>query len=58
VWQWWDRRAALRICRPRGEDAQAERWLRSYHAWPVRLLERRETVDVLAAEAAGDAAQP
>jgi hypothetical protein len=47
IWQWWDRRAGLRICRPRGEDAPAERWLRSYHVWPVRIVERRETVDVL-----------
>ena len=41
--------AAIRICRPHGEVAEreAERWLRAYHAWPVRLLERRETVDVL-----------
>ncbi len=47
VWQWWDRRAGLRICRPRGEEPQAERWLRTYHVWPVRIVERRETVDVL-----------
>jgi hypothetical protein len=40
-------RASLRICRPRGEDAHAERWLRAFHLWPVRELERRETVDVL-----------
>jgi hypothetical protein len=45
---WWDRRPALRICRPRGEDAPAERWLRAFHLWPVRVLERRQTVDVLA----------
>lgn len=48
VAQWAGRRATLRICRPRGEEAQAERWLRSFHLWPVRTLERRETVDVLA----------
>jgi hypothetical protein len=47
VEQWWSRRASLRICRPRGEEAQAERWLRSFHLWPVREVERRETVDVL-----------
>lgn len=47
--QWWTLpRATLRICRPRGEETQAERWLRSFHLWPVRLVERRETVDVLA----------
>jgi hypothetical protein len=40
-------REALRICRPRGEEAQAERWLRDFNLWPVRPLERRETVDVL-----------
>jgi hypothetical protein len=41
--------ASLRICRPRGEEPEreAERWLRAYHAWPVRLVERRATVDVL-----------
>jgi hypothetical protein len=47
VAQWWDRRPGLRICRPRGEDAQAERWLRAFHLWPVRVLERRDAVDVL-----------
>jgi hypothetical protein len=47
VARWWDRRAALRICRPHGEDAQAERWLRAFHLWPVRVAERRATVDVL-----------
>lgn len=44
-------RGVLRICRPRGEDAPAERWLRAFHLWPVRELERRATVDVLAVEA-------
>jgi hypothetical protein len=40
---------SLRICRPRGEEPEreAERWLRAYHAWPVRLVERRATVDLL-----------
>jgi hypothetical protein len=52
VAQWWPERASLRICRPRGEDAQAERWLRAFHLWPVRLVERRATVDVLEAEGA------
>jgi hypothetical protein len=47
VAQWWDRRAALRICRPLGEEAQAERWLRAFHLWPVRAVERRGAVDVL-----------
>jgi hypothetical protein len=51
VRQWWDRRAALRICRPRGEEAQAERWLRAFHLWPVRVVERRGAVDVLEAGA-------
>jgi hypothetical protein len=41
--------ALLRICRPHGEapEREAERWLRAYHAWPVRVVERRKTVDVL-----------
>jgi hypothetical protein len=47
VLQWWPRRAELRICRPLGEDAQAERWMRSFHLWPARVVERRGTVDVL-----------
>jgi hypothetical protein len=47
VLQWWAGRASLRICRPRGEDAPAERWLRAFHLWPVRVVEHRETVDVL-----------
>ena len=47
VGAWWPRRAELRVCRPRGEDAQAERWLRTYHVWPVQVVERRATVDVL-----------
>ena len=51
VMQWWGRRGALRICRPLGEDAQAERWMRSFHLWPAHLVERRATVDVLAMDA-------
>ena len=50
VAQWKDLPAAsLRICRVRGEEPEreAERWLRAYHAWPVRVVERRGTVDVL-----------
>jgi len=41
---------SVRICRVRGEqpEREAERWLRTYHAWPVRVVERRATVDVLA----------
>jgi hypothetical protein len=41
--------AALRICRPHGAEAEreAERWLKAFHAWPVRLVERRTMVDVL-----------
>ena len=40
---------SIRICRPHGEEPEreAERWLRAYHAWPVRVVERRATVDVL-----------
>lgn len=51
VHAWWPARASLRICRPRGEDVQAERWLRAFHLWPVRVVERRATVDVLVVEA-------
>ena len=40
-------REELRICRPAGEEAQAERWLRAFHVWPVRSVERRPTLDVL-----------
>ena len=40
-------REALRICRVRGEEAEAERQLRGFHLWPVRVVERRPTVDVL-----------
>ena len=46
---WGARRGpALRVCVPVGEDADAERWLRAYHLWPVRELERRGTVSVRA----------
>lgn len=48
---WWSRpHQDLRICRPHGAapEREARRWLETYHLWPVRLLERRETVDVLA----------
>jgi hypothetical protein len=40
---------SIRICRPHGlePEREAERWLRAYHAWPVRVVERRATVDVL-----------
>jgi hypothetical protein len=51
VMQWWAARASLRICRPLGEDAQAERWMRSFHLWPTRVVERRATLDVLAMDA-------
>ncbi len=36
----------LRICVPTGEDGEAERWLRSYHLWPVRDLEKRRLLTV------------
>jgi hypothetical protein len=52
---WWGRpREGLRICRPHGEAParEAERWLRVYGLWPVEVLERRETVDVLAVQPA------
>jgi hypothetical protein len=44
--------ASLRICRPHGDEPEreAERWLRAYHAWPARVVERRATVDVLRLE--------
>jgi hypothetical protein len=50
---WWGRpRGGLRICRPHGEAParEAERWLRTYGLWPVEVLERRGTVDVLAVQ--------
>jgi hypothetical protein len=53
VSRWWPARESLRICRPLGEDAQAERWLRAFHLWPVRVVERRATVDVLVVEPRG-----
>jgi hypothetical protein len=37
----------LRICRVHGAEGEADRYLRLYHLWPVALLERRGTVDVL-----------
>jgi hypothetical protein len=45
----WKGRApeSLRICRPAGEEEHAERWLRAFHLWPVRVVGRRGTVDVL-----------
>jgi hypothetical protein len=49
---WKDRpREGVRICRVRGAEAEAERWLRAFHLWPVETLERRETVDVVRAVA-------
>lgn len=57
--RWWSRpRATLRICRPHGEASarEAERWLAAYGLWPVELVERRETVDVL--RPAGSGAAP
>lgn len=53
---WWDRdRATLRICRPHGAAAarDAARWLETYGLWPVALVERRATVDVLQVLPAG-----
>jgi hypothetical protein len=46
----WKGRAPheLRVCRVRGAEAEAERWLRAFHLWPVRLLEQRATVEVVA----------
>ena len=44
---WWERREGIRICAARGAEAESERWLRTYHLWPVRLLERWATVDVV-----------
>ncbi|WP_242345938.1 hypothetical protein [Anaeromyxobacter terrae] len=38
---------SLRICRPAGEEEHAERWLRAFHLWPVRIVGRQGTVDVL-----------
>ncbi len=60
---WWGRpRAGLRICRPLGEAParEGERWLRAYGLWPVVVLERRATVEVMgvAAEGAGGGPAP
>ena len=38
----------LRICRIRGVEAQSEYWLRAFHLWPVRTIEERKTVEVVA----------
>jgi hypothetical protein len=42
---------AVRLCRPKGADAGwpalTPYWMRHYHAWPVRVVERRATLDVL-----------
>lgn len=43
-------RQQLRICRVRGEEIDAEHWLRAFHLWPVRELESRETVEVVVPE--------
>ena len=32
----------------RGEEAQSEYWLRAFHLWPVRTIEERKTVEVVA----------
>jgi hypothetical protein len=37
-------RERLRICAPAGEEAAAERWLRAFHLWPARVLDREGTV--------------
>ncbi|HYG69279.1 MAG TPA: hypothetical protein VD838_16525, partial [Anaeromyxobacteraceae bacterium] len=41
-------REALRICAPAGEEAQAERSLRSFHLWPAPEVGRAGTVVVRA----------
>lgn len=51
-------RPALRICAPIGEEAHAERWLRSFHLWPVRELGRAGTMRVLAPDDAATPAGP
>ena len=38
----------LRVCRVRGAEVEAERWLKAFHLWPVRVLETRATVEVVA----------
>ena len=40
----------LRIC-VAGNAAEAARWLRAYHLWPVREVERRPTLSVVVPEA-------
>lgn len=37
---------ALRVCVPRGDGKEAERWLRAYHLWPVRIVARLPTLTV------------
>lgn len=52
---WRDRpRGGLRICRLRGAEAAAERSLRDYGLWPVRVVATRPHVDVLAPRAPGE----
>ncbi len=48
--RFWKGRPAgeLRICRVRGKEEQSEYWLRAFHLWPVRTLEERRTVEVVA----------
>jgi hypothetical protein len=41
-------RETLRICRVRGEEVAAEQWLRFYNLWPVREVETRRAVIVVA----------
>jgi hypothetical protein len=46
---WRDRpRQSLRICRIRGVEDAADRSLHDFHLWPVRVLEERPTLEVLA----------
>jgi len=45
---WWDRRSAVRLCRPAGEDAAAARWLRDFGLPPMRAVGRVGAVEVLA----------
>ena len=40
----------VRIC-VAGDAVEAERWLRAYHLWPVREVERRPTLSVVVPEA-------
>jgi hypothetical protein len=46
VQEWKGRARVLRICRPAGEEEHAG-VARAFHLWPVRVLERRGTVEVL-----------